>query len=586
MFRTPDGYMVSDDEKIAVKGQRLFADPSIIEAANKQLEDAGARVRLKLIPPTSFAWIKFDNQGRGAQLHRFVPVWQEETVGTSFHRPLNRRNADSCSEKGWVDGYITWSDCHHNSQTVMGATNERGRDWEPEHPLVRLAAEDDEKTPLRAPQSSPLAKTQFTTAQYADQHAHRGAYAALAAIIPYTPEREKYRPATDANGVPVPAADRISGLWQVFLEELRTEDTLNWQERHWINWFVHPEIGEGLCMIPPKQAPGFTSSYAWTDLKELFADEPDAMAALGLDPNGPEPSYATIRDKITQLEVANFDTLRSHPNNKWPTPKGELTGDKAIRQRGIDQESSIADMERVLDELNADDPTKLNAAQRRLVRDALIRRYWARELKRPSCTLAIKDTLIHDLESGVELTTIIAKCAHEDLVYMLKHQILYLGFNGRQRDELTAEALGRYAPEVWLQSLRGKAMMWKDPWNFHWAGVVLVSGHDYVTLENLSVEAEDYPNYTWFFHMYRRLDAVDEYDAHHGDTFHGQNLRSGGFGDIALTLSFKFIKPAPRPIANMPRKQPATSASHPTLALKDLAVSTGTGEGSSGGDKL
>ena len=41
-----------------------------------------------------------------------------------------------------------------------------------------------------------------------------------------------------------------------------------------------------------------------------------------------------------------------------------------------------------------------------------------------------------------------------------------------------------------------------ERWNFHWAGVILTDGHDYVTFENLSTEDENDRNREWYFAIY------------------------------------------------------------------------------------
>lgn len=42
----------------------------------------------------------------------------------------------------------------------------------------------------------------------------------------------------------------------------------------------------------------------------------------------------------------------------------------------------------------------------------------------------------------------------------------------------------------------------REVWNFHWAGIIMVDGPDYITYENLSVENPQTRNTEWFFRMY------------------------------------------------------------------------------------
>jgi hypothetical protein len=66
-------------------------------------------------------------------------------------------------------------------------------------------------------------------------------------------------------------------------------------------------------------------------------------------------------------------------------------------------------------------------------------------------------------------------------------------------------------------------------WNFHWAGVVLASGHDRVTLENYSVNDPAVKNADWKFQMYGPPSKA-------GQTFHDQHLATKQHGDMPITL--------------------------------------------------
>jgi len=68
-----------------------------------------------------------------------------------------------------------------------------------------------------------------------------------------------------------------------------------------------------------------------------------------------------------------------------------------------------------------------------------------------------------------------------------------------------------------------------DPWNFHWAGVVMAAGSDRVALENYAVGA-DVENEAWRFQMYGSA-------AKPGQTFHEQHLASELHGQAPTTMS-------------------------------------------------
>lgn len=72
----------------------------------------------------------------------------------------------------------------------------------------------------------------------------------------------------------------------------------------------------------------------------------------------------------------------------------------------------------------------------------------------------------------------------------------------------------------------------KDIWNFHWAGVVMVDGADYITLENLSVENLNEMNTNWYYQMYGPAEQ----------SFHTEALKDSHATPAALTMSFKTIK--------------------------------------------
>ncbi len=65
----------------------------------------------------------------------------------------------------------------------------------------------------------------------------------------------------------------------------------------------------------------------------------------------------------------------------------------------------------------------------------------------------------------------------------------------------------------------------KRTWNFHWAGVVMKSGGDTMTLENYSVSDYDKQNKSWAFQLYgvgkKGQSMHEEHRDGHGQ--HGEN---------------------------------------------------------------
>ena len=77
----------------------------------------------------------------------------------------------------------------------------------------------------------------------------------------------------------------------------------------------------------------------------------------------------------------------------------------------------------------------------------------------------------------------------------------------------------------------------RDIWNFHWAGVVMVDGKDYVTLENLSVEDTNALNENWYFQMYGAGEQ----------SFHTEALKDSHATPAAITLGFTTVGQANHP---------------------------------------
>ncbi len=71
-----------------------------------------------------------------------------------------------------------------------------------------------------------------------------------------------------------------------------------------------------------------------------------------------------------------------------------------------------------------------------------------------------------------------------------------------------------------------------NTWNFHFAGLVMKSGGDFVSLENFSVSKPDVSNADWTFDMYG--------PAHReGQTFHDQHTATNQHGETPTTMAVK-----------------------------------------------
>jgi hypothetical protein len=75
----------------------------------------------------------------------------------------------------------------------------------------------------------------------------------------------------------------------------------------------------------------------------------------------------------------------------------------------------------------------------------------------------------------------------------------------------------------------GASFPGKTTWNFHWAGVVMRSGGDVVTLENFAVGDPDAKNTDWNYQMYGPPSRT-------GQTFHEQHKASQQHGMQPTTM--------------------------------------------------
>jgi hypothetical protein len=72
----------------------------------------------------------------------------------------------------------------------------------------------------------------------------------------------------------------------------------------------------------------------------------------------------------------------------------------------------------------------------------------------------------------------------------------------------------------------------KNTWNFHFAGVVMKSGGDFVSLENFSVSDPEVSNTDWTFDMYGPAHKA-------GQTFHDQHAATKQHGKTPTTMAIK-----------------------------------------------
>ncbi|MFM2478179.1 hypothetical protein [Celerinatantimonas sp. MCCC 1A17872] len=96
--------------------------------------------------------------------------------------------------------------------------------------------------------------------------------------------------------------------------------------------------------------------------------------------------------------------------------------------------------------------------------------------------------------------------------------------------------INRYAEpsigEGYTMASGGAKYPGKTTWNFHWAGVVMVSGGDRVTLENFATGVAIEKNDKWDFQMYGPATKADQ-------TFHDQHKAGKQHGQAPMTVPVK-----------------------------------------------
>jgi hypothetical protein len=110
----------------------------------------------------------------------------------------------------------------------------------------------------------------------------------------------------------------------------------------------------------------------------------------------------------------------------------------------------------------------------------------------------------------------------------------YQAMDATERDRFDRRTkINKYATpdvgEAFTMSSGGHPYPGVSMWNFHWAGIVMVSSSfdDRVTLENYSVSRPMEQNVNWKFQMY---------GAKKDQTFHEQHLATKQHGDLPITL--------------------------------------------------
>jgi hypothetical protein len=501
------GFRMSEDRRIKVKGQEFFAHGDLIDQANEQLEEVNSLVRLE----------KKDHGLRPGGLIRVGPIWVPEEGRQQEHRALNDSNGEGIP-------YITWSDCHRNSTTVMGVRKKplRGQD-EFERGVAQLV--EGEGRTWVMPVRKGVGDAEFTNTSGSSDLAQRIAYSVLNCII---------REGQDRETAPTPA--QIEDLWQQYVAMVGGERSAAWESTHKVNRFIAPRAGEALVILPATaDKTNFKSTYAFNNLKERVGAE--LVSALGLSEDN---NYASILKKMT------------------------------------------ADYEK--------DP-KLTREQDKRLRDRMILTHLKYCLSADSCVLQGRQDILAAIERGETADQVIGRIIPDGdrdamterdwqmAVHCVRDEYLCINASGMQRDATTWTQLRDMNQsetpnsQVWPDFLRTKIIdvTFKQVWNFHWAGVIMATDDHFVTLENLSVGAEEYPNRRWYFRLHRLLSDGDA--THESQTFHNENMLSGGFGDLGLTLSVKYFPPPARAVLAPARQHGGSTA------FNTFAPATGSGGG-------
>jgi hypothetical protein len=157
------------------------------------------------------------------------------------------------------------------------------------------------------------------------------------------------------------------------------------------------------------------------------------------------------------------------------------------------------------------------------------------------------------LKSGVHYTGSDAAKVHKTPATILEAKLMYAALTPDGKDKFDRTAgINHYANpgigEAYTMATEAQMPGFKKAgdmtWNFHWAGVIMKSGSDNVTLENFAVTEEtakdagvaqgDYIDRAWNFDMYGTTDK--------SQTFHKKHLDTGTHGTHATSLTSRTKK--------------------------------------------
>jgi hypothetical protein len=157
------------------------------------------------------------------------------------------------------------------------------------------------------------------------------------------------------------------------------------------------------------------------------------------------------------------------------------------------------------------------------------------------------------LKSGVHYTGSDAAKVHKTPATILEAKLMYAALTPDGQNKFDRDAgINHYANpgigEAYTMATEAQMPGFKKAgpktWNFHWAGVIMKSGSDNVTLENFAVTEKtakdagvaqgEYIDRDWNFDMYGTVDK--------SQTFHKQHLDTGTHGTHATSLTSRTKK--------------------------------------------
>ncbi len=382
----------------------------------------------------------------------------------------DRSFMDAASVANEEGGFKSFADCHRTAQAVMGSTQTEGVDTEKPVRRNSKGAETIEPTSKREVRRGVNVR---------GDAANRGAYAVLGDALPK-----------------VKAA--VHGMGEVIGDALNT---------------AVPDGGGPISGKPFKQWAAYAAIYADPWRRDLFSKfsgsnefaTPEVGEALtivsGFMAKDAFKNRATYDDLVARIGQQDVDDLHITADDSFDQMWRKL-GDAGDAQR-----EKLAKTH-MLAKLNA------NAA----VLEGL----------------SVSGTILDELRGDTALEAIVSRLSREDFLALYKSGAIDMG----QTATAKADASIDHVPPDIVAASGAIAAGARDastatvrqPWNFHWAGVILKDGGDYVTLENLSVEDPGTLNENWFFQMF----GTEQKD----QTFHAQYAETGEFGNVPLTINY------------------------------------------------